>query len=71
MTTSRFSDIAWATVAITLGAWETTAVTTRKIPTISRTCYMARSRHARQTEAVIILWLAGLGAHLLKRASED
>lgn len=65
------SDTVWATVAITLGAWETLAVTTRKVPTISNTCWLARRRRARTTETAIILWLAGLGAHLLKRATED
>lgn len=63
-------DQAWATTAITLGVWEAVAVTTKKIPTISRTCWYARQRRSRTTEAAVILWLAGLGAHLLKRASE-
>jgi len=69
---SRFnSDTAWAATAITLGVWETVALTTKKVPTISNACWSARKRHARKTEAAVILWLTGLGAHLLKRASEQ
>lgn len=61
-------DKAWATTAITLGAWETVALTTKKLPTISRTCQLARRKKARETELVIIAWLTGLGIHLLKRS---
>lgn len=66
----KVANITWATTAITLGVWEATAVTTRRIPTISRTCRMARQRNARATEAAILVWLFGLGAHLLKREIE-
>lgn len=67
----EWSDKAWAATAITLGVWETAAITTKKIPTISRACWAARQRRARSTETAVILWLLGLGAHLLKRATED
>lgn len=66
----RVANVTWAATAITLGVWEATAITTRKVPTISSTCRMARQRNARATEAAIVLWLFGLGAHLLKREIE-
>jgi hypothetical protein len=61
----------WATTAIGLGVWEATAVSTKKIPTITRTCRMAKAKYRRQTEAAIIAWLLGLGMHLLKHELED
>lgn len=69
-TISRFSNYAWATCAIGLGVWETTAVTTKKVPTITNTCRYAKKRYRRQTEAAIIVWLFGLGAHLLRSAGD-
>lgn len=57
---------AWATCAIGLGVWETTAITTKRIPTISKTCSVARKRHRHKVEFVVIAWLFGLGSHLLK-----
>lgn len=68
--TPKIANVTWATTAITLGVWEATAITTKKVPTISRTCRMARQRNARATEAAILVWLFGLGAHLLKREIE-
>ncbi|HMD81949.1 MAG TPA: hypothetical protein VKE92_11605 [Anaerolineales bacterium] len=53
--------------AIFLGVWETAAVTTKRVPTISGFCTETRKRHKRETEALILLWLAGLGVHLLRR----
>lgn len=67
---AKCTNVAWATTAIGLGVWEATAVTTRKVPTITRTCKMARDKNRRATEAAILLWLFGLGAHLLKREIE-
>lgn len=61
------SDKVWGATAITLGLWEATALTTRKIPTITRTCTTARTRYRHRAEAVIGAWLIGLGWHLMKR----
>lgn len=59
-------DKIWGTIAITLGLWEATALTTRKVPTITRTCTSAHVRYRHRAEAVIGVWLIGLGWHLLK-----
>jgi hypothetical protein len=59
-------DKLWATVAVALGLWETTALTTRKIPTITNTCALAKKRWRRRADAAIGLWLLGLGWHLLR-----
>lgn len=73
MTTSpsKLENRVWATVAITLGVWETTAVTTKRIPTITRTCQIARRKHGYKAEATVIAWLLGLGLHLLKQETEQ
>jgi hypothetical protein len=60
-------DNAWATTAIVLGAWETAAVTTKKVPTITSTCANARKRYRRRAELAISAWLFGLAWHLFKR----
>lgn len=68
---SKLENIIWATTAIGLGAWETTALTTKRIPTISRTCRSARQQHRRSTELAVITWLFGLGLHLLRQVSDQ
>jgi hypothetical protein len=65
------ADRCWAATAIGLGIWESIAVISRKIPTISRTVTMARKRHGRPTEGAVLLWLIGLGLHLLKRSTDQ
>ena len=72
MTKSSLSKIEnrfWAGTAIGLGVWETTALTTKKIPTVSKFCYDSRRQRGRVTDVTIVIWLIGLGAHLLKRSS--
>ena len=61
------SDKFWATTAITLGAWETSAVMTRRLPTITKACQLARRRYRKKAELAIGVWLIGLGWHLLRR----
>jgi hypothetical protein len=65
------ADRCWAATAIILGIWESFAVITKKIPTISKTVVLARKHQPRPTEAAVLLWLAGLGAHLLKRSTDQ
>lgn len=59
----------WAVCAITLGVWEATAITTKRVPTITATCRRVRTR--RIGKAAIGLWLVGLGWHLLKSEALD
>lgn len=61
----------WASTAITLGVWETVALTTKRIPTITKTCATARHNHGRKAEIAVAAWLLGLGAHLLGREYVD
>lgn len=67
---SKIANGAWATCAITLGVWESVALTTKRVPTISTACRCAKSKYRRPTEAIVGVWLIGLGAHLLKDADE-
>jgi hypothetical protein len=71
METAKVTDRVWAATAITLGVWETTALATKRVPTITKTCGLARQRYRRRAELTIIAWLFGLGAHLLRRANVD
>jgi hypothetical protein len=57
----------WAATAMALGVWETAAVATKKVPTITRTCHTARGRWNRKADVVIAAWLFGLAAHLFGR----
>ena len=61
----------WPTCAITLGVWESAALTTKKVPTITNTCYHARSKWRYRTTVVVGVWLVGLGTHLLKGVVDE
>lgn len=54
----------WAFCAIGLGLWEATAISTRRIPTITDTCRHYRTR--KLGALTIGLWWIGLGHHLLR-----
>jgi hypothetical protein len=54
----------WAVSAIALGAWEGTAVSTKRLPTVTDSCRWARRRKVGLI--AIMLWWLGLGWHLLK-----
>jgi hypothetical protein len=54
----------WPTCAIGLGVWEGTAITTRRIPTVTDAC--RRARQHRAGRVVIALWLLGLAEHMLR-----
>lgn len=57
----------WPACAITLGVWETAALVTKgKVPLITTTTKMCRSKWKRRTEVVVGVWVVGLAAHLLK-----
>lgn len=66
---NKITDRAWATTAIGLGVWETVALATKRIPTITQTCGLARQRYKRRAELTIIAWLFALGAHLFSRGT--
>lgn len=55
----------WAANAIGLGVWETTALTTRRLPTVSSTVRAANEANSRLTHLALGLWLFGLAHHLL------
>ena len=56
----------WGTQAVVLGVWEAIAIKTGKLPTITRTVKAAKTRRSRLTHAAVVVWLIGLGRHLLK-----
>lgn len=64
---SRF----WATNAILLGVWESLAVTTKIVPTISNTAARSRKRWPTGTLAVLCTWAAGLVTYLYTKQSES
>jgi hypothetical protein len=55
----------YGTCAITLGMWEACAYTTRRVPTVTGFC---RARKHPVFRLVVIMWLLGLGRHLLREA---
>lgn len=61
----------WPTCAITLGVWESAALTTKKLPTITRVTHTAKGRWQHRTEVAVGVWLVGLGLHLLKEVADE
>jgi hypothetical protein len=57
---------AWGATAITVGAWETIALTTRRLPTVT-CCVHGASRRWPVSRLLVAAWLAALGRHLLAR----
>ena len=55
----------WAANALMVGAWETTAITTRRLPTISATMRRANEANSRRTHTLLGLWMLALAHHLL------
>lgn len=55
---------AWGLTAVGLGAWEATAFTTRRCPTISVTIARARRRHERATRLAVAAFALGMLCHL-------
>ena len=55
----------WAANAVVVGAWETTAITTRRLPTISATMRRANEANSRRTHTILGLWMLALAHHLL------
>ncbi len=55
----------WTANAIALGVWEAVAKSTGRIPTVTTSVRAAVRRHPRTARVGVILWLAGLGQHLL------
>lgn len=56
---------AWGMSAVFLGVWEATAFTTGRVPTISSTVWLCRSRRQRATSIAVTFWLLSLRRHLL------
>lgn len=57
---------AWGATAITIGAWETVALTTRRVPTVT-CCVHCLCRRFPASRLLVAAWLAALGRHLLAR----
>jgi len=55
----------WAFWAIFLGVWETMALITHWVPTVTETSRRLRSR--RLWHLGVVAWLVALGRHLLRR----
>ena len=55
----------WVANAVVVGVWETTAITTRRLPTISATMRRANVANTRRTHTLLGLWMLALGHHLL------
>ena len=55
----------WAANAMVVGAWETTAITTQRLPTISATMRRANEANSRRTHTILGLWMLALAHHLL------
>ena len=56
----------WAGWAILLGVWEAVAIATRRVPTVTVTARAACARWPRGFRLLTLLWLFGLGDHLLR-----
>lgn len=55
----------WGWTVIGLGAWESLAFSTSRVPTISATIHVAHTRYPRRTRAGILIWSVALAHHLL------
>lgn len=57
---------AWGMSAVLFGTWEAVAYSTRRVPTVSETVWrLGGCRHRRVVQAGVVLYVAGLGRHLL------
>ena len=56
----------YALCAVVLGVWEAVAITSRRVPTVTVTARAACSRWPRGFRLLTLLWLFGLGDHLLR-----
>lgn len=60
----------WPACAVTLGVWESAALLSKgKVPLITSLTRNCHRKWRRRTEAVVGIWLVGLGAHLLQEAT--
>ena len=60
----------WPGCALVLGAWEAAALLSgRRVPMVSTTVRRSYCRQPKLTRAVTVLWLVGLGRHLLAEES--
>ena len=56
----------WAGWAILLGVWEAVAIATKRVPTVTETARRSCVRYPFGFRLLALLWLAGLGDHLLR-----
>lgn len=57
----------WGATVIVFGVWESVAFATgRRVPTVSTTCSLARRRWRRRTDAVAMIYFAGLVYHVFR-----
>lgn len=55
----------WPRIVIILGLWESLAVSTHKVPTISAVIWHLKRNHSRETSIGVGIWLLAQGKHLL------
>lgn len=56
----------WGWNAVCLGIWETSAMTTQRIPTVSRSMWWLMRRHPLAARVLLGAWLAGVARHLTR-----
>lgn len=61
----------WGFNAVFLGLWEGIALSSRRLPTISRVVWRLETHHPSRTRIGVIVWLALLGKHLLTPEEDE